>query len=176
MTNEFYRRNTKAAKLSWSQIGDIRREYEAGATQGELCKKYGMSVGQIGRIVRGESWKDIKGGDYKPLVGPMDFEASAARVLKRVQEENEREEMEKLLRAPKMEVDPEVQRRADMLLGRIPMEETRRAEPPPDLLDGGDAPPETDGSALNRLGEALQTSPGVIIAELKNESKQGEEK
>jgi hypothetical protein len=36
----------------------MRRDYELGATQRELAEMSGLSVVQVGRIVRGESWKD----------------------------------------------------------------------------------------------------------------------
>lgn len=169
MTNQFYRRNTKAAKLTWSAVEELRRKYEAGATQGELCREYGLSVGQVGRIVRGESWKDIKGGEYKPLTGPMDFEASAARVLQRVAEENAREEAERALKPQKEELSPELQARMDAYLGRgVEPEPKVSSEPPPSPLDGGDAPDETQGQGLARMGEVKAVSPGSIITELKN--------
>ena len=52
----FSHRNTKARKLTAYEVQTIRKTYEEGATQGELARAYSMSVGQIGRIVRGESW------------------------------------------------------------------------------------------------------------------------
>lgn len=45
-------------KLTLDDVRVIREEYEAGATQGSLAKYFGVSVGQIGRIVRGESWME----------------------------------------------------------------------------------------------------------------------
>ena len=47
----------RAAKLAPDQVIEIRRLYaEAGWSQGRLAREFEMSVGQIGRIVRGESW------------------------------------------------------------------------------------------------------------------------
>ena len=50
-------RNNAARKLTAYEVGELRRMYQEGATQGALAKSYGVSVGQIGRIVRGESWQ-----------------------------------------------------------------------------------------------------------------------
>jgi hypothetical protein len=57
----FQRHNSRAAKLNASQVYDIRRKYNEGMSQGQLSREYNISSGQIGRIVRGESW-----GQYMP--------------------------------------------------------------------------------------------------------------
>ena len=49
--------NTKAAKLTPSQVYELREKYANGDSQGKLAREYQVSVGQIGRIVRGESWQ-----------------------------------------------------------------------------------------------------------------------
>ena len=36
----------------------MRQKYEQGMTQRELALEYRLSIGQVGRIVRGESWQD----------------------------------------------------------------------------------------------------------------------
>ncbi len=54
----FDRGNRRAAKLTPVKVEEMRLEYELGMTQRELGEKYDMSVGQVGRIVRGESWAD----------------------------------------------------------------------------------------------------------------------
>lgn len=51
-------RNAGGRKLSEGMVGEIRRRYAKGETQGALSRGYGVSVGQIGRIVRGESWQN----------------------------------------------------------------------------------------------------------------------
>ena len=51
-------RSTGGRKLSGMSVGEIRRRYSSGETQGALSRDYGVSVGQIGRIVRGESWQN----------------------------------------------------------------------------------------------------------------------
>lgn len=59
--SKFRQHNTRAARLTPEEVYQIRQEYEAGTTQGELCRKYGVSVGTIGRIVRGETWNQFQG-------------------------------------------------------------------------------------------------------------------
>lgn len=54
----FDRGNRRAAKLTAVKVEEMRLEYELGMTQRELGEKYELSVGQVGRIVRGESWAD----------------------------------------------------------------------------------------------------------------------
>ncbi len=58
MVHKFGMHNRRAAKLGAVQVEAMRREYMNGMTQRELGAKYGVSVGQVGRIVRGESWMD----------------------------------------------------------------------------------------------------------------------
>ena len=50
-------RNTKAAKLTPSQVVEIRTRYAEGETQAHLSRVFGVGVQQIGRIVRGEAWQ-----------------------------------------------------------------------------------------------------------------------
>jgi hypothetical protein len=71
-------RNTKAAKLTATQVAEIRRKYnDEGCTQGELSRIYGVGIGQIGRIVRGEAW-----ATHAPYVPPLpSAEESLQRVL-----------------------------------------------------------------------------------------------
>lgn len=54
---KFIRGATAAAKLTLEQVQEMRRHYRDGATQGDLSRYYGVSIGQVGRIVRGESWQ-----------------------------------------------------------------------------------------------------------------------
>ena len=48
-------------KLSKEQVQEIRENYGKGVTQGALSRHFGVSIGQIGRIVRGESWQEGAG-------------------------------------------------------------------------------------------------------------------
>ena len=53
----FEARNKKAQKMTAGEVAELRQLYGQGATQGELCRRFGIYVGQVGRIVRGESWQ-----------------------------------------------------------------------------------------------------------------------
>lgn len=72
--SKFRRNHTKSAKLTAEQVLSIRDAYAAGTTQGELARTYQMSVGTIGRIVRGESWTSLGGAEDPKAVS----EAAAA--------------------------------------------------------------------------------------------------
>lgn len=74
----FARKNTRAAHLTASQVLEIRDFYERGrVTQGQLARDYGVSVVQIGRIVRGEVWQGLR----KALPSTAAIEESAARMM-----------------------------------------------------------------------------------------------
>lgn len=72
---KFWSGNTKAAKLTPSIVLRMREEYGKGATQGDLCRRYGVSITQVGRIVRNEVWQDVQ-----PEITDFDIEASARRM------------------------------------------------------------------------------------------------
>ena len=57
--SKFTKGNREAATAPSSMIREIRAQYAAGRTQGWLCKNYPYSIAQIGRIVRGEVWKEL---------------------------------------------------------------------------------------------------------------------
>ena len=57
MNGQFQRRNTRSAKLTISAVQEIRRRYADGETQSNLARVFEVSLNQIGRIVRGESWQ-----------------------------------------------------------------------------------------------------------------------
>lgn len=107
MPGQFTRSNTKSAKLRPQDVLDIRNRYAGGATQGTLARDYQMSVGTIGRIVRGESWNAFAqvptdraiqteaaheayaAGEFPGLVPPAggnetDHQASMQRVMERL--------------------------------------------------------------------------------------------
>lgn len=85
MENAFRQGNMKAAKLTPSEVIEIRQLYAAGWTQGALCKKFCVGVNQIGRIVRGESWKTLPA----TLMTPEELRKSGERLLE-VQREADR--------------------------------------------------------------------------------------
>lgn len=58
---KFRKNHTTAAKLTPEQVLEMRERYvEEGWTQGALAREYKVSVGQVGRIVRGEAWIDYQ--------------------------------------------------------------------------------------------------------------------
>jgi hypothetical protein len=54
---KFSKGSLAAAKLTPSQVMEMRELYNERWTQGALARRYGISVVQVGRIVRGESWQ-----------------------------------------------------------------------------------------------------------------------
>lgn len=57
---KFTERNTRSAKLTASQVQEMRSKYaQGGYTQGRLAREYGISVIQAGRILRRESWHTL---------------------------------------------------------------------------------------------------------------------
>lgn len=106
-------------KLTQQQVGEIRQLYGEGYTQGALSRHFGVSIGQVGRIVRGESWQ-AGAGNRLPTTAEMDKTLGN---LLRMQQQ--------------VELAPE--------LLQHPHPAT---EIPPSLLDGGDAPDETGGAGV----------------------------
>lgn len=68
------RNNTRAAKLTPEQVYAIRCEYSAGTTQRALAHLYNVSTETIGRIVRGDTWRQF---DNPAERARVDLEASA---------------------------------------------------------------------------------------------------
>ena len=46
-----------AMKLDGWKVEEMREAYAKGESQSSLCRKYGVSIGTGGRVVRGESWQ-----------------------------------------------------------------------------------------------------------------------
>lgn len=66
----FRKGNITNAVLTPGEVLRIREDYAAGTyTQGGLARRHGVSVGTIGRIVRGESW-----GAYHQPVSQSEIE------------------------------------------------------------------------------------------------------
>ena len=57
--SKFGHRHTKSAKVTPSMVMDIRLKYQEGMTQSALSQEYHLSIVQIGRIVRNESWQSL---------------------------------------------------------------------------------------------------------------------
>jgi hypothetical protein len=129
----FELKNKRAKKLTAGDVAEMRGHYAQGATQGALSRHYGVTIGQVGRIVRGESWQE-GAGTRMPTQEEMD------ETLRRLMLQQQQVDAQQAAGS----VDPVA---AEVLGGVAP----RRAPPSP--LDGGDAPSETDGSALVKLAE-----------------------
>lgn len=77
--SKFTNGHHKAAKLSADDVLKIRELYTMGVSQGALSRKFSISIGQIGRICRGESWQGIA-GDQPSIQTPADPGISAAEI------------------------------------------------------------------------------------------------
>lgn len=55
--SKFRLNNVTSAKLTPEQVLSIRERFANGETQGALARAFGVSVGQVGRITRGEAWQ-----------------------------------------------------------------------------------------------------------------------
>lgn len=69
--------NNKSAKLSPTQVLELRQRFRAGWTQGALARAYQISVGQVGRITRGESWQAYQ--NPADELSPSEIDAMACR-------------------------------------------------------------------------------------------------
>lgn len=78
----FNRGNRRAAKVNGETVIVIRQLYEQGWTQNQLSREFQLSIGQIGRIVRGEVWQNVTQGEpinrAPPSGGPLPTESEAA--------------------------------------------------------------------------------------------------
>lgn len=149
--SKFERTNAKASKLKPSQVLEIKERYAAGETQGSLCRAFGVSIGQIGRVVRGESWGHLGGA----VTTEAEVEASKVRFL----------EMQRAIREREARSVPSQAAEAEALLKQL----APKRELPRSPLDDGDAPGEVQG-ALDVLQRRAQ-SMGVDIEKLSNEGK-----
>lgn len=112
------RGNSAASKLSPTQVLAIRERYGQGWTQGSLCREFGVSIVQIGRIVRNEVWQNLTHGPV--VLSEGEIQASAERALARANAGNAVAQA-----AEDFKAVPE----------RMPVS----------LLDGGDVPSESSG-------------------------------
>lgn len=142
--SNFGKRNTKASKLTPAVVLQMRQDYEAGATQGELCRRYDISVGQVGRIVRGESWRGLG----PAAVNPLEVQLSAARVAA---------ELQMRTNDPVLDENLELMRQIEreMPVGGRPVRVS--------LLDGGDAQAEGEGG-LTALQQRMKDA-GADVGE-----------
>lgn len=77
----------RSASLDWPRVRELRKLYEGGGwSQGRLSREYGISLAQVGRIVRYEAWQET-GIDRNP---EFNSEASLSVVERLLQETNAR--------------------------------------------------------------------------------------
>jgi hypothetical protein len=63
-------RRPPASKLRLDDVIAIRQAYALGETQSALARKYSVSIGHIGRIVRGEGWQQSEAFPTSVKRGP----------------------------------------------------------------------------------------------------------
>lgn len=167
----FARNHGKAGKLTLDQVGEIRRYYAEGATQGALARHYGVAIGTIGRIVRGESWA----GQVRAGQGTQaELDASKARLALMLGAAGVEEMMEKIRRGESLELGT-----AGKEMVAEPVSPPRasfdeiweRRAIPPSPLDGGDAPSETETAGLSVLQERAREAGLDMDGLLKGEGK-----
>lgn len=138
----FELKNKRAKKLTAGDVAEMREHYAQGATQGALSRHYGVTIGQVGRIVRGESWQE-GAGTRMPTQEEQD------ETLRRLMLLQQQVDVQQAAGG----VDPVA---AEVLGGVAP----RQA--PPSLLDGGDVQSEIKDSLLPKMAEAMQgTEQGI---------------
>lgn len=144
---KFRQGNVQGKKLTPSKVYEMRqRFFEQGWTQGALAREYGVSVGQVGRITRGESWQQYQMPE-DPSV-EMHEQALAARS----------EDIHQIpLSAERERSIEESQRRLDELLAKAkPREMPLTAEARERARAyGGRVDDEPTGAGLAKLSETL---------------------
>ena len=135
--NKYARNNSAASKLTPSEVAKIRAQYAQGQTQGSLCREFGVSVVQIGRIVRGEVWQHLP--QQAAVLSPGEIKQREERLLAISQGDR---------------VATMAQEFEEMLKAEGPAEPTRVHRSP---LDDGDIPAESEGalSVLEQQARAM---------------------
>lgn len=117
ISGKFTLGHRRSAKLKPGQVLEIRRLYsEENWTQGRLAREFGMSVGQIGRIVRGEQWQDYHQIPTDQEVDSLEIAEIIKQPLTAEEDSKARRVMEKLLAADAPASTPQGQRSAADLL------------------------------------------------------------
>lgn len=88
--SQFKAGNNKAMKISDSDVVNLKKDYMAGMTQSMLCAKYNISIGQVGRIVRGESRRAVQ-----IVASEVDLMQSANRLMALQEEMEKRKNFDK---------------------------------------------------------------------------------
>ncbi|MBV5322741.1 MAG: hypothetical protein JZU60_02765 [Ilumatobacteraceae bacterium] len=160
----FAKGNIRRAVLTPSKVMEIRKFYEAGTvTQGQLSRDYGVSVVQIGRIVRGEVWQGLG----PVAAGVRELDASAEAMMELQREIDRKGLIAKVVEAKgptwaESQLTPEAKARLGLFrdLPQVPEVErpsgtTKQRAAPLSPLDGGDGgEDETQGVGVAALGTA----------------------
>lgn len=103
---KFRKNNLRSAKLNGEQVMEIRAKFAKRVTQGQLAREYGMSVVQIGRIVRCESWAELP-----EIVTDQEFHMQVAKAeygVSKSEVQRSAERVMELLKADGIEIQREV--------------------------------------------------------------------
>lgn len=146
----FELKRNPSRKLTLQQVEEIRRWAGQGATHGSLARHFRVSAGQIGRIVRGESWSVEN--QLPQELSPANQDAMLTRLLAAQQMKDTSPEMLQMAREFKAVLDePQVQREF-VYPPRLNVEaeltqlSTPSVEIPLSPLDGGDTPDAVEGA------------------------------
>lgn len=124
----FNKGNLKSGKrkLTPMDVLDIRRRYGIGESQASLCREYQVTVGTIGRIVRGESWQG-----YPQIETDFDIEKRMVRQAVPPSQEEIAKSLEKLrdlgLEMPRVQLTPDVVAEDSPGVRRFQAEMTRQS-------------------------------------------------
>lgn len=147
----YHSKDSKARKLTQQQVEEIRQFAAQGATQSSLCKHYGVTIGTIGRIVRGESWVT----SIRPVgPSPAEQDATLARLLAAQKLKDESPEMlaDAQLFQRVLDEAPATAQREFVYPPRLNVEaeltqiSAPAVEIPLSPLDGGDIPDAVEGA------------------------------
>lgn len=58
--SKFRRGHITRAKLTPQQVLEMRNRGASGETHGSLSRAFGIGIGQVGRILRGEAWQEYQ--------------------------------------------------------------------------------------------------------------------
>ena len=168
-------KENKTRKLTQLQVEEIRQWAAKGATQSSLCRHYGVTIGTIGRIVRGESWV----ASIRPIgPSPAEHDATLARLLATQRQKDLDDAESPELRAMAQDFkafldEPRAQepQREFVYPPRVDTRDllddgTPAAKIPLSPLDGGDLPDAVEG-AVDVLQDKARAQ-GVDIDELLN--------
>ena len=115
---------SRAAKLTIHEVQQMRHDYASGRfTQGALARRHGVSVFQVGRIIRHECWQHVE----ELALEPFDLEQSARRLLAIQEQVNEQKATAKM--QDSIRADVESGKTGDKLLDELTGDQDARSKP-----------------------------------------------